>query len=151
MNIGHYQSSIGWLKITATASAVKEIEYIDKPAKLVAPTGYGREVVKQLDEYFQGKRKQFDLKLERSAPDFTFQVWRELENIPYGQVKTYGQVAQELGSPRASRAVGNACHVNPIAIIVPCHRVVGSSPQAGGYASGTWRKDRLLKHERAKS
>ena len=136
-----YHSPLGWLKIVTTASAVTGIDYVEKPARASKPTGYGRRVIKQLTAYFQGKRSQFDLNYQRSAPNFTVQVWRALERIPYGQLKTYGQVAQELGNPRASRAVGNACHINPLAIVVPCHRVVASSPRAGGYASGKERKN----------
>ncbi len=147
MNLNYYKSPVGWLKIVTTDSAVAEIEYVDRPETQDQPIGYARQVISQLEEYFRGQRQQFSLQLTRNGPDFTFQVWRALEKIPYGQVKTYGQVAKELSRLHAARAVGNACHVNPLAIVVPCHRVVGSSPQAGGYASGQWRKDWLIKHE----
>ena len=151
MMISYFESPLGWLKITTSDLALLGIDYCDQPKTWKEPTSYALEVIKQLTEYFQGQRKQFNLKLERTSPNFTFKVWQALENIPFGQVKTYSQVAKELGNLQASRAVGNACHINPLAIVVPCHRVIGSSPKSGGYASGMWRKNWLIKHEQKSS
>lgn len=101
----------------------------------------------QLDDYFAGKRKQFDLPLAPIGTPFQQAVWRKLRDIPYGQRKSYGQIAASLGQPAAGRAVGAAVGRNPWSIIVPCHRVVGGSGQLTGYAGGLERKRRLLELE----
>jgi methylated-DNA-[protein]-cysteine S-methyltransferase len=147
MTTSFFKTPVGWLKIVTAETTVLEIDYIDQAENKLTPHGYAVEVIKQLQEYFAGQRKEFDLNLQRSAPEFTMKVWRALQDIPYGQVKTYQQVAQSLANPQAARAVGNACHVNPLAIVVPCHRVIGSSPKVGGYASGIDKKNWLIKHE----
>ncbi len=102
---------------------------------------------KQLCEYFSGKRKSFDLEYEFSGTEFQKAVWRELEKIPFGKTKTYGEIAKEIGKPKAGRAVGSACNKNPIAIIVPCHRVIGTNGKLIGFACGTETKKWLLGHE----
>lgn len=106
------------------------------------------EAVGQLNEYFSGKRREFDLPLSYGGTDFTISVLDALSRIPYGEVRTYAQIAEEVGSPRAYRAVGSACAGNPIPIIVPCHRVVPSTGGVGNYAGGSAMKRRLLEFER---
>ncbi|MGA7417492.1 MAG: methylated-DNA--[protein]-cysteine S-methyltransferase [Acidimicrobiales bacterium] len=106
------------------------------------------EVAEQLDEYFAGDRTQFDLSLGPVGTDFQQRVWRALRAIPYGQTVAYGQIARQIGSPAASRAVGLANGRNPIGIIVPCHRVVGSTGHLTGYGGGLERKQFLLDFER---
>lgn len=101
-------------------------------------------VAAQLREYFAGQRKEFDLELEPVGTPFQHEVWARLRTIPYGETRTYGQLAAELGSPNASRAVGLANGRNPIAIIVPCHRVIGADGTLTGYAGGMDRKRLLL-------
>ena len=103
---------------------------------------------KQLSEYFSGERKTFDLEFEFSGTDFQKAVWNELLKIPFGKTKTYGEIAKTIGNPKASRAVGSACGKNPIAIIVPCHRVLGADGKTGGFAFGTETKEWLLGHEK---
>ena len=105
---------------------------------------------KQLSEYFSGKRKNFDLEYEFSGTEFQKSVWHELEKIPYGKTKTYGEIAKSIGKPGAGRAVGSACNKNPIAIIVPCHRVIGTDGKLTGFACGTKTKEWLLNHEKLK-
>ncbi|MBR2639018.1 MAG: methylated-DNA--[Oscillospiraceae bacterium] len=105
------------------------------------------EAKKQLSEYFSGKRTEFDLKYRFNGTDFQNSVWRELEKIPFGKTKTYGEIAAAILKPRASRAVGSACNKNPLAIIVPCHRVIGKGGKPTGFAFGTETKERLLGHE----
>lgn len=105
------------------------------------------EAKKQLFEYFSGERKIFDLKYRFSGTDFQNSVWRELEKIPFGKTKTYGEIAAAAGNPKASRAVGSACNKNPLAIIVPCHRVIGAGGKLTGFACGTETKEWLLGHE----
>jgi AraC family transcriptional regulator, regulatory protein of adaptative response / methylated-DNA-[protein]-cysteine methyltransferase len=98
----------------------------------------------QLDEYFAGRRRVFDIPLHVSGTPFQERVWHELLRIPYGETRSYAQVARAVGRPRAVRAVGQANGMNRIAIVLPCHRVVNSSGQLGGYGGGLWRKRRLL-------
>lgn len=99
---------------------------------------------RQLEEYFAGKRKQFDLPLSLWGTEFQRQVWAALRDIPYGETRSYGQIAQAVGRPKAVRAVGMANHRNPISIIVPCHRVVGADGSLTGYGGGLENKKFLL-------
>jgi methylated-DNA-[protein]-cysteine S-methyltransferase len=101
----------------------------------------------QLQEYFRGERRDFEVELDPSGTDFELQVWAELRRIPYGATTTYGEIARRIGDPDASRAVGVANARNPIAILVPCHRVIGSDGDLTGYAGGLDRKKWLLDHE----
>jgi len=101
----------------------------------------------QLDEYFDGRRKTFDLPLTLNGTDFQIDVWKALQNIPYGETRSYGQLAALIGTPRASRAVGMANNRNPIPIIIPCHRVIASNGSLSGYAGGVELKKRLLELE----
>lgn len=101
----------------------------------------------QLREYFEGRRKVFDLPLAPSGTDFQLRVWAELRKIPYGETRTYGDIASALGKPKASRAVGGANNKNPLSILIPCHRVIGRDGSLIGYASGLDIKEKLLKME----
>ncbi|MBQ5703191.1 MAG: methylated-DNA--[Peptococcaceae bacterium] len=103
----------------------------------------------QLEEYFAGLRAAFSLPLAPEGTDFQKAVWRELENIPYGETRTYGQIARALGNPKTSRAVGMANHKNPVAIMIPCHRVIGADGSLTGYAGGLDIKETLLRLEGA--
>ncbi|WP_299560399.1 methylated-DNA--[protein]-cysteine S-methyltransferase [uncultured Mycolicibacterium sp.] len=102
------------------------------------------DAVVQLSEYFAGERTEFELKIELIGSAFQRRVWRALTTIPYGQTRTYGQIARQIGAPNASRAVGLANGHNPISIIVPCHRVIGSNGALTGYGGGLERKRILL-------
>ena len=106
------------------------------------------EVVRQLDEYFAGERTSFDLRLAPQGTEFQREVWAALAEIPYGQTVTYGELAAELGRPKAARAVGAATGRNPISIVIPCHRLVGSAGAMTGYAGGVETKVVLLALER---
>jgi len=99
---------------------------------------------RQLDEYLEGRRKAFDIPVLMVGTDFQRRVWDALLRIPYGATSTYGQIAEDIGSPRAARAVGSACGANPISIIVPCHRVIGSDGGLVGYGGGLPLKRKLL-------
>jgi len=107
-------------------------------------------VARQVTDYFSGTRRSFDLALAAAGTPFQQEVWRELLAIPFGQTTTYGALAAKLGRPAASRAVGRANATNPIALIVPCHRVVGSNGTLTGYAGGLPIKEKLLAHEGAR-
>lgn len=101
----------------------------------------------QLQEYFQGQRQSFTLLLAPPGTPFQQRVWQELQGLPYGTTQTYRELAQRLGMPRAARAVGHANGRNPLAIVIPCHRLIGSDGQLRGYAGGIALKQRLLQHE----
>jgi methylated-DNA-[protein]-cysteine S-methyltransferase len=106
------------------------------------------ETVRQLRAYFAGELRDFDLPLAPEGTPFQLRVWRELRNIPYGQTISYGELARRVGSPKGSRAVGLANGANPISIVVPCHRVIGSNGKLTGYGGGLENKERLLALER---
>jgi methylated-DNA-[protein]-cysteine S-methyltransferase len=109
-----------------------------------------QECVSQIDEYFKGNLKQFSLKLQMQGTDFQKTVWQQLTKVAYGQTASYGEIAAAIGNPAASRAVGHANGRNPISIIVPCHRIIGTDGSLTGYGGGLWRKAWLLRHERDK-
>jgi len=109
--------------------------------------GHLKTCLRQLDEYFTGGRDEFTVPLDVQGPEFHEKVWRELLEIPCGEVKSYKDIAERLGNPGAARAVGSANNKNKIAILIPCHRVIGADGKMVGYASGAWRKEWLLKHE----
>jgi methylated-DNA-[protein]-cysteine S-methyltransferase len=115
-------------------------------AEAGADDGTFADVAAQLDEYFAGTRKRFDLELAPQGTEFEQRVWDALVEIPYGETVSYGELARELGS--VARAVGRANAVNPISIVVPCHRVVGANGSLSGYAGGLDTKRKLLDHER---
>ncbi|MGP9017492.1 methylated-DNA--[protein]-cysteine S-methyltransferase [Streptomyces sp. BR1] len=106
------------------------------------------EVIRQLNAYFAGELTHFDLELDLRGTDFQRSVWEQLCRIPYGETRSYGELAEALGNPNASRAVGLANGKNPVGIIVPCHRVIGSSGSLTGYGGGLDRKQRLLAFEK---
>ena len=106
-----------------------------------------RETIRQLNAYFAGKLTNFDVEVEGEGTAFQQRVWKELRNVPYGETVTYGDIAKAIGQPTASRAVGMANGRNPISIVVPCHRIIGSSGKLVGYGGGLERKTKLLKLE----
>jgi O-6-methylguanine DNA methyltransferase len=108
-----------------------------------------QEVGKQSDEYFAGTRRVFDLPIDQKGTEFERRVWAALMEIPYGETRSYGDVAELLGKPGAARAVGRANGLNYIPIIIPCHRVIDGNGQLHGYGGGLWRKRWLLEHEGA--
>lgn len=107
--------------------------------------------ISQLEEYFAGCRRQFQLPLQPQGTAFQLQVWELLQRIPYGETRSYGEMARLLGKPKASRAVGLACGANPLAIVIPCHRVIGSTGRLTGFAAGIDIKRRLLALEQGQA
>lgn len=144
-------SPFGELTIVADDAAIREIGFPGAQA----PAGSRRadrdrllaEAVRQLSEYFQGSRREFDLPLAPQGTAFQMDVWKALRDIPYGVTISYGELAERLGNPAAVRAVGAANGRNPIAIVVPCHRVIGSDGTLTGYAGGLHVKEWLLELE----
>ena len=105
-------------------------------------------VARQLEEYFSGSRREFDIPMDMGGTDFQKKCWQALAGIPYGETRSYSDIAMLVGSPKGVRAVGMANHVNPIPIIVPCHRVVGKNGSLTGYAGGLDMKTWLIEHEK---
>lgn len=147
---------LGPMEACATDEGICRLEFADGetsggaagPATAADPPGAAARLLSslraQLGEYFAGRRRDFDLPLVLAGTGFQEQVWRELVRIPFGETISYEELARRAGSPGASRAAGQANGRNPIAIVVPCHRVVRASGEAGGYAGGPDRKLRLL-------
>ncbi|MDR3706002.1 MAG: methylated-DNA--[protein]-cysteine S-methyltransferase [Paludibacteraceae bacterium] len=144
----HYHSPIGLLQLQGTESHISHVQFVDA-ATAVDNTNWklGQEAKKQLEEYFAGKRKDFDLPLQPVGTNFQQAVWMALRQIPFGHTVSYGDIAQAIGNPKAARAIGQANNRNPIAIIVPCHRVIGRNGKLTGYAGGLDKKEFLLKLE----
>lgn len=120
---------------------------VEIPEGWVKDKEFFREAIRQLEAYFSGKFRSFDLKLAPEGTDFQKSVWKALCEIPHGETRTYKYIAVSIGKPKAYRAVGLANNRNPIAIIVPCHRVIGANGKLTGYASGLEVKEFLLKLE----
>ena len=143
----HYQSPVGALEIIATQCGIARVDFLEAApvAKRAPASALMRECFAQLDGYFGGTRREFCLPLhEQTGTAFQRQVWAALRAIPFGQTRSYAQIAAEVGRPAAVRAVGNANGRNPLSIITPCHRVVPAAGKLGGYAGGQWRKQQLL-------
>lgn len=148
-----YKSPLGCIKIEAEGDAITGLVFDD------AYTGeYGmggcavlQECTKQLDAYFAGELRIFNLPLTLRGTAFRQSVWAELLRVPYGETRSYRDVALALDKPGAVRAVGGANHHNPVSIIVPCHRIIGADGELTGYGGGLWRKEWLLRHEKDSS
>ena len=148
----YYKTPIGVAKIQGDENGIQSVSVLDDDASTSLnipkeiPT-YLQECVTQLNEYFDNTRTTFDLKLNPQGTIFQQSVWDELLNIPFGRTRTYLEQTKQLGDVKAIRAVASANGKNPIWIIIPCHRVIGSNGSLTGYAGGIWRKKWLLEHE----
>jgi len=141
-----YETSYGAITIASDGNAIVALVFSES-----AVSGGQKEAssltdlaVKQIEEYFTGKRRQFDLPVSPSGTCFQEAVWKELLAIPYGETRSYKQIAQAIGKPKACRAVGMANNRNPISIIIPCHRVIGANGSLVGYGGGLEMKQKLL-------
>ena len=147
----YYQSPVGMLKISGTEEYISEISFYDKVKKTdsrkrnLPPLLI--QCVEQLIQYFHGELRIFMLPVHQPGTVFQQEVWNELMTIPYAKTINYLDLARMIGDSKATRAVANANGKNNIAIIVPCHRVIGSNKELVGYAGGLWRKKWLLEHE----
>lgn len=163
--VAAFDSSIGPLRI---ASTERGLAFVELPRasgaglagwlqrlglQREAHTGFApnREAIQQLTEYLAGKREAFDLPLDLRGTDFQLAIWNELQRIPYGETRTYGDLARAVGRPLAVRAAGAANGANPVPIVVPCHRCVAAGARLGGYAGGRELKARLLALESEQS
>ncbi|MDX5346103.1 MAG: methylated-DNA--[protein]-cysteine S-methyltransferase [Hymenobacteraceae bacterium] len=144
----HFRSPIGVLEITGTKAGIRSVIFIDSAiAEQAAPPAELKTCFTQLEEYFNGQREHFSVPLDISGTQFQQQVWRAVRQIPFGSTRSYGTIAKSLQNQGAVRAVGSANAHNPLALLVPCHRVTGTDGQLTGYAWGLWRKQWLLQHE----
>ncbi|WP_308991840.1 methylated-DNA--[protein]-cysteine S-methyltransferase [Mariniflexile litorale] len=142
------KSPLGYTKIIGDAEGISSVIVLNSEEKVtdIIPAELEDSVI-QLNEYFEGYRTKFDLKLNPQGSDFQKQIWKLLEQIPYGKTVSYLDLSKQLGDVKAIRAVANANGKNPLWIIVPCHRVIGSNGSLTGYAGGLHRKQWLLEHE----
>ncbi|MGD0711099.1 MAG: methylated-DNA--[protein]-cysteine S-methyltransferase [Bacteroidales bacterium] len=143
----YFLAPIGLLEISGSEKGIASVSFVANVDNVIENPPCLRECVSQLNDYFNGKRKSFNLKLDVEGTEFQKKVWNELLKIPYGKTVTYNDIAKKLGDKEAVRAVGHANGKNPIAIIIPCHRVIGSDGKLVGYAGGLWRKKWLLNFE----
>ncbi|HVW66648.1 MAG TPA: methylated-DNA--[protein]-cysteine S-methyltransferase [Candidatus Peribacteraceae bacterium] len=147
-----YASPIGAVLLVASDIGLREISFLSTNSEQEFSHDTGLDpFYDQIKEYFEGSRKQFDLPLDPVGTDFQKAVWTAATRIPYGQTVFYEDVARRIGSPLAMRAVGTALKMNPLWLVVPCHRVLPKSGGMGGYAGGVERKEWLLKHEQQHS
>ena len=147
MEKSYYKSPIGILEIICENGKLVSLKLVDYCEKSNVETNFIKDIKKQLDEYFLGKRTIFNIKINPAGTDFQQLVWKELQNIPYGETKSYSEIAAATGNKNAQRAVGNACNKNPIMIIIPCHRVISKNNNLGGYTYGSEIKQKLLNIE----
>ncbi len=159
----HMMSSpVGLLFLARTENGLRYVDFMDRKSlkRMIARHSNDypdatwepslldlRDAVDELDEYFTGQRYAFTVPLDLVGSDFQIQVWKALCEIPFGETRTYGQIAKTIGQPKAARAVGLANNQNPIPVIVPCHRVIGANGKLTGYGGGIHRKKWLIQHE----
>lgn len=151
MNFAIYEFQFGLLKIGYERDSLVLLKKIDETSDYGKKTEFTDLVYNEVVEYLNGKRKTFDIKYEINGTEFLKKVWEELTHIPYGETRTYKEIAIAIGNPNASRAVGMANNKNPISIVVPCHRVIGSDGKLVGYAGGLDMKKALLDLEHRNS
>ena len=143
------QTPIGTVRITESEKGITGLNFCDDNEQPPDVSGiYLGEVCRQLREYFSKKRRSFDVPLDLRGSEFQRRVWNELQGIPYGETRSYQDIAARIGNPKAARAVGLANNRNPILIMIPCHRVVGKNKKLVGYAAGLERKEYLLALEK---
>jgi len=146
---GIYKSPIGPIEIQANSGGITAVFLNNDPGLPQDENPHVAECIKQLHEYFTGMRKNFSVPIILDGTDFQRKVWAQLENIPYGKTVSYSDIAVSLNNSNAARVVGSAIAKNKIAIIIPCHRVIGKNKKLTGYAWGISRKEWLIKHEAA--
>ena len=145
--ICYIRTPLGIAKITGDDNGISEISALNEGECSTKTPTILKEAVSQLQDYFEGKRTKFDLKINPKGTEFQQKVWQELMNIPFGKTINYLDLAKKLGDPKVIRAAASANGKNPLWIVVPCHRVIGTDGSLTGYAGGLWRKKWLLEHE----
>ena len=144
---GSFCTKLGYITVTTAFDKIVTIQFGKKaPLKMTVPPLY-LQAQKQIQEYTEGHRQQFDLPFVMKGTPFQVKVWKAMAQIPFGEKRSYKALAIQVKSPKAFRAVGGACHRNPLPLIIPCHRVVGSKESLTGFAGGLELKKRLLNLE----
>ena len=150
MNLSHYlETPLGLMEIQAIDTGIQAIGFVASRQRESGEHPLLKEAAGQLAAYFAGRLSRFDLPLSPQGTGFQRKVWSALQRVPYGQTASYGQIARQIGQPGAGRAVGAANGRNPVAIVVPCHRIIGANGTLTGYAGGLERKAWLLKLEQS--
>ena len=151
-NTFYYNTKIGEIAIEENGVAITRLYFVnkdlEKEVEIKEETALMKKAIKEIKEYLEGKRNSFDLPLEPEGTEFQKMVWNVLREIPYGETRSYGEIAKLIGNEQASRAVGMANNKNPIMIIIPCHRVIGVNGKLVGYAGGLDVKEKLLNMEK---
>ncbi len=147
LETGYVVTAIGVLEVAGDDQAIASVKFTDQVSDVSVTSRVVRTCMRQLQEYFSGKRRRFSVPLAPQGTAFQQAVWKELLRVSYGKTSTYGAVAKAIGRPRAARAVGGATGRNPIAVVIPCHRVIGADGKLTGYAGGLDRKSWLLERE----
>jgi len=147
MQVKYLNSPLGWLEIKANEAGLQAVLFKEFEGESTAEQSYTKEVVNQLNAYFNKKLKAFDLPLSPMGTIFQKSVWKELLKVEYGKTSNYSTIAKQLGDIKKVRAVGMANGKNPISIIIPCHRIIGADGSLVGYAGGLQRKKKLLELE----
>ena len=148
MKIAVINTPLGFAEITGDFNGISKIHILNDVSEITTKIPKElEETVIQLNDYFEGKKTVFSLKLNPSGTEFQKRVWQELVNIPFGKTCSYLTLSKKLGDVNAIRAVASANGKNPLWIVIPCHRVIGSDGSLTGYAGGLWRKKWLLEHE----
>jgi methylated-DNA-[protein]-cysteine S-methyltransferase len=143
----YFNSPLGTIELKHSGKGISSLIFVDQHLPENDPGWIFDDCKKQLKEYFEGTRTDFDLELDLQGTEFQKRVWDELIKISYGRTITYSDIAKKISDIKSIRAVGKANGSNPVSIIVPCHRVIGSDGGLTGYAGGLWRKKWLLEHE----
>lgn len=146
--IGYYNSPIGLIEIRCNEYGITRLDFVSEKDREENQEFHIAEAISQLKEYFEGKRKEFDLPVVLNGTAFQNKVWQTLTTVKYGDTASYKDIARLIDNEKASRAVGMANHRNPVAIIVPCHRVIGTNGSLVGYGGGIDKKIWLLEHEK---
>ena len=150
MGIVYWESPVGFFCVKASDKGITHVSFSQENTNASLPnqpTKLIDQCTAELSEYFSGTRQIFTVPLDLKGTSFQLSVWGALQNIPYGEVRSYQQIATEINNAKAVRAVGGANHHNPVVIIIPCHRVIGKNGSMTGFGGGIWRKEWLLQHE----
>lgn len=147
----YYEFKIGKIAIAQEGDYITDVFFKDvkNVEGSIIETDLIKQTAKQIEEYLEGTRKEFDIAIKLNGTEFQKRVWKKLMDIDYGKLASYGEIAESVQSPKASRAIGMANNKNPIIIIVPCHRVIGKSGKLVGYAAGLDVKEYLINLERS--
>ena len=149
MHRAFLKTPIGHLEVTGSENGIRSLYFLEFRVKPQPIPACLRACIRQLNEYFHGSRLNFNLKLDMQGSPFQLKVWNELLTVPYGTTISYSELAGRTGNVKAFRAVGGANGHNPVSVIVPCHRIIGSNGRLVGYRGGLKRKKWLLEHEHA--